>query len=84
VTGEPLSQREDDRTEVVRRRLLDYQAMTAPLLGYYRDTSSSSSSSSSSSASDHHQSPQLKVAEFRGSQSDLIYPQVKDFLDRLL
>jgi adenylate kinase family enzyme len=80
VTGEPLSQREDDRTEVVRRRLLDYQAMTAPLLGYYRDTSSSSSSS----ASDHHQSPQLKVAEFRGSQSDLIYPQVKDFLDRLL
>jgi len=83
VTGEPLSQREDDRAEVVRRRLLDYQAMTAPLLGYYRDTSSSSSSSSSS-ASDHHQSPQLKVAEFRGSQSDLIYPQVKDFLDRLL
>ena len=77
MTGEPLSQREDDRTEVVRRRLLDYQAMTAPLLGYYRDTSSSS-------ASDHHQSPQLKVAEFRGSQSDLIYPQVKDFLDRLL
>jgi len=73
LTGEPLSQREDDRPEVVRRRLLAYQTMTAPVLGYYRDAAAASSSSSN---------PSLRVAEFRGTQSDQIYPQVKAFLDR--
>lgn len=68
MTGEPLTQREDDRPEVVRKRLLDYQAMTTPLLAHYRADPSSS----------------IQVAEFSGSQSDLIYPQVKAFLDPLL
>ena len=35
VTGEPLVQREDDREETVRKRLLVYQAQTRPLIDYY-------------------------------------------------
>ena len=34
-TGEPLTQREDDREEVVRKRLQVYRQQTAPLLSYY-------------------------------------------------
>ena len=69
VTGEALTQREDDRPDVVLRRLQDYRAMTVPLLGHYRTAASEESS--------------LRVAEFRGSESDVIYPQVKDFLNRV-
>ena len=39
VTGEPLIQREDDREEIVRKRLDVYHAQTAPLVAYYRDWS---------------------------------------------
>lgn len=35
VTGEPLSQRDDDKPEVVKRRLEHYEQMTAPLIEYY-------------------------------------------------
>lgn len=35
VTGEPLSQREDDKAEVVKRRLEHYDAMIAPLMAFY-------------------------------------------------
>ena len=35
VTGEPLIQREDDREETVRKRLLVYHRQTAPLIDYY-------------------------------------------------
>jgi adenylate kinase len=35
ITGEPLSQREDDKPEVVKRRLVHYEQMTAPLIQYY-------------------------------------------------
>jgi adenylate kinase len=35
VTGEPLVQRDDDREEVVRRRLILYQVQTRPVLDYY-------------------------------------------------
>jgi adenylate kinase len=34
--GEPLVQRDDDREEVVARRLREYEKRTAPLIGYYR------------------------------------------------
>ena len=37
VTGEPLIQRDDDREEIVRKRLDVYHAQTAPLVAYYRD-----------------------------------------------
>lgn len=36
VTGEPLSQRDDDREETVRKRLEVYHQQTKPLVGYYR------------------------------------------------
>ena len=79
VTGEPLSQRDDDRPDVVRQRLLDYQAMTAPLLKYYRDASSSAAAAAARNG--HYQSlQQLQVVEFRGSHSNMIYPLVSDFL----
>ncbi|MDO4905197.1 MAG: adenylate kinase [Lautropia sp.] len=36
VTGEPLTQRDDDREEVVRARLEVYRNQTRPLVDYYR------------------------------------------------
>ena len=35
VTGEPLVQRDDDREEIVRKRLEVYHAQTRPLVDYY-------------------------------------------------
>jgi len=35
VTGEPLVQRDDDKEETVRKRLVVYHAQTAPLIDYY-------------------------------------------------
>jgi len=35
ATGEPLIQREDDRADVVRKRLEVYHAQTSALVGYY-------------------------------------------------
>lgn len=35
VTGEPLVQRDDDREEIVRKRLEVYHAQTKPLVDYY-------------------------------------------------
>jgi len=35
VTGEPLIQRDDDREEIVRKRLEVYQRQTRPLVEYY-------------------------------------------------
>ncbi len=37
VTGEPLTQRDDDREETVRKRLAVYHSQTRPLIDYYRD-----------------------------------------------
>ena len=39
VTGEPLIQREDDREEIVRKRLVTYHQQTEPLVAYYADWS---------------------------------------------
>jgi len=38
-TGEPLTQRDDDREETVRKRLAVYHAQTEPLVEYYRQWS---------------------------------------------
>ncbi|HZC29078.1 MAG TPA: adenylate kinase [Gaiellaceae bacterium] len=37
VDGEPLSQRDDDREETVRKRLQVYRDQTSPLIDYYDD-----------------------------------------------
>ena len=39
VTGEPLTQRPDDKEETVRTRLAVYEEQTAPLIAYYDDPS---------------------------------------------
>lgn len=36
VTGEPLSQRIDDRPEVVAKRLKNYSLQTEPVINYYK------------------------------------------------
>lgn len=40
LTGEPLTQRDDDREEVVRKRLEVYQSQTRPLVDYYQQWAS--------------------------------------------
>ena len=40
-TGEPLVQRDDDREEIVRKRLEVYHAQTRPLIAYYSDWAAS-------------------------------------------
>lgn len=67
VTGEALSQREDDKPHVVKKRLEEYASMTAPLLVYYKELQASSKGAT-------------RVAEFQGSESDVIYKSVKPFL----
>lgn len=37
VTSEPLCQREDDKPEVVRKRLQDYAMKTEPVVQFYRE-----------------------------------------------
>jgi adenylate kinase len=37
VTGEPLTQRDDDKEETIRKRLAVYDEQTAPLIAYYDD-----------------------------------------------
>ena len=41
VTGEPLVQRDDDKEEVVRKRLEVYHAQTEPLVTYYKNWATS-------------------------------------------
>jgi adenylate kinase len=36
VTGEELTMRKDDQEEIIRKRLVEYHQMTAPLISYYR------------------------------------------------
>ena len=44
VTGEPLVQRDDDKEEVVRKRLDVYHAQTEPLVDYYKKWAASGES----------------------------------------
>ncbi|CAF0996518.1 unnamed protein product [Rotaria sordida] len=63
-TGESLSQREDDKPEVLRHRLITYDKNTNPIMEFYR---------------------QLDILEeFHGRESDKIWPEVKNYLDRIL
>ncbi len=36
VTGEDSTTRKDDQKQTVRKRLVEYHQMTAPLIGYYQ------------------------------------------------
>ena len=37
VTGEDLVQREDDRPEIVEKRLKDYHKLTKPIIGWVKE-----------------------------------------------
>lgn len=37
MTGEPLVQREDDKPEVVQKRLEQYESLTRPVIEFYRN-----------------------------------------------
>ena len=60
ITGEALTQRDDDKPETVRKRLDTYENITSPLLHFFGDKG------------------MLKV--FSGTESDVIYPEMKAYL----
>lgn len=64
VTGEPLTQREDDKPATVQRRLKTYEDMTKPLLDFYSNIG--------------------VLHSFSGTESDVMYPVMKEFLDGYL
>ena len=68
VTGEVLTQREDDKPEVVRHRLHTYETTTKPLLEHYSNL----------------KVPNTVVRVFSGNESNVIYPKVKSFLEGIL
>ncbi|HHR6136270.1 TPA: adenylate kinase [Providencia alcalifaciens] len=43
VTGEELTIRKDDQEDTVRKRLVEYHALTAPLIAYYQNEAKASS-----------------------------------------
>lgn len=63
-TGEPLSQREDDKPSIIRHRLETYDKNTNPIMEFYRQLS--------------------VLKEFHGRESDQIWPEVKNYLDKVL
>mmetsp|Transcript_12584 Transcript_12584/g.14436 ORF Transcript_12584/g.14436 Transcript_12584/m.14436 type:complete len:298 (-) Transcript_12584:151-1044(-) len=73
LTGEPLIQRPDDQPETVRARLLQYDEATLPLVQYYESKPLHHTINGGGKDGD-------VLKTFRGTQSDIIYPQVKDWL----
>ncbi|CAF0975873.1 unnamed protein product [Adineta steineri] len=63
-TGEPISQREDDKPEVIRHRLNTHDKNTNPIKEFYKQLG--------------------LLQEFTGRESDKIWPEVKQYLDRIL
>lgn len=64
-TGEPLIQREDDREEIIRKRLEVYHTQTEPLVGYYKNWS----------ICDEKNAPAYKKISGKGSV-DMIYLRI--------
>jgi adenylate kinase len=61
VTGEPLIQREDDKEETVRKRLVVYEGQTRPLVEYYKQWFSSGDS----------RAPRYRCISGQGSVDDI-------------
>ncbi|KAI7691021.1 GTP:AMP phosphotransferase AK3 [Sarcoptes scabiei] len=61
VTGEPLSQREDDKPETVLARLKEFHARNNEVVSIFRRENI--------------------LHDFTGRESDIIYPQIKLFLE---
>ncbi len=62
VTGEPLTQRDDDKPETIRNRLIAFDKQTLPLFQFFEKQS------------------QVSSRRFAGTESDVIYPHVKKFM----
>lgn len=71
ITGEPLYRRDDDHPDVIKKRLQDYQNMTAPVIDYFSNLSAASSSENSKP---------VIFASFSGTQSKVIYKSIQTFL----
>eukprot|EP00940_MAST-03C_sp_MAST-3C-sp2_P001516 g1516.t1 len=61
VTGEPLIQRQDDKPDVVKDRLVKYWDLTMPITKHYANKGI--------------------LGKFSGTESDVIYPTMKMFVD---
>jgi adenylate kinase len=61
VSGEPLIQRDDDREEIIRKRLEVYRQQTAPLVDYYQ----------SMTATHEAASPKFETVSGMGSVDDI-------------
>jgi nucleoside-triphosphate--adenylate kinase len=66
ITSEPLVQRDDDKPETIAKRLHAYENMTKPIIEHYKQMSLSTQN--------------LKIKIFQGTESNVIYPEVKEFL----
>lgn len=73
MTGEPLQQRKDDILEVVQKRLDNYEAVAGPIIDFYTKGISCSGTAAA---------PLVK--SFTGSESNVIYPPVKAFVEEVL
>lgn len=60
LTGEPLTQRDDDREEIIRKRLEVYQQQTAPLIQFYQEEQRK-----------HEKAPQFKSVSGEGSVDEI-------------
>jgi len=65
LTGEPLIQRDDDREEIIRKRLDVYRQQTAPLIDYYKALASHT----------HKKTPHFKAVSGEGNV-EMIYERI--------
>lgn len=83
VTGEPLVQRDDDKPESVRTRLAAYEKVSRrelPPLGSDPFVRVSQKAQVTSPLVEYYED-QGVVKTFEGTMSDVIYPQVKNWLE---
>ena len=64
VTGEPLTQRDDDKPASVATRLDLYERQTKPVVDYFMGS-------------------KVRLQTFHGTESNVIYPEVKKALEKL-
>ena len=85
VTGEPLELREDDKPETVRRRLDLFLEETQPLLDFYRWALAAVGPGlpfffCRLTVPHCPCSDKGVLAHFKGTESDVIYPEIEEYL----
>lgn len=84
VTGEPLYQREDDRAEVIRHRLETFDKNFYPIMEFYKFVRFFIFSNESNECDFCFRRKIDVLKQFEGRESDKIWPEVKNYLDRVL